>query len=63
MSSEFIDIFLFGLIAVFLVYRLKNILGSTDGKIVNLKSKKTQSKFKPKIVPKNDNEEFLKGAD
>jgi predicted lipid-binding transport protein (Tim44 family) len=63
MSSEFIDIFLFGLIAVFLVYRLKNILGSTDGKIINLKSKKPQSKFKPKIVPKNDNEEFLKGAD
>ena len=63
MSSEFIDIILFGLIAIFLVYRLKNILGSSDGKIVNLKTKKTQSKFKPKIVPKNDDAEFLKGAD
>ena len=62
MSSEFIDIILFGLIAIFLVYRLRNILGSTDGKIINLKSKKTQSKFKPKIVPKNDNDEFLNGA-
>ena len=63
MSSEFIDILLFGAIAVFLVYRLRSILGSTDGKIVNLKTKAPQSKFKPKIVPKNDNEEFLKGAD
>ena len=63
MSSEFIDIILFGLIAIFLVYRLRSILGSTDGKIVNLKTKKSQTKFKPKIVPKNDNEEFLKGAD
>ena len=35
MSSEFIDIILFGLIAIFLVYRLRSILGSTDGKIVN----------------------------
>ena len=40
MSSEFIDIILFGLIAIFLVYRLRSILGSTDGKIVNLKTKK-----------------------
>jgi len=63
MSSEFIDIILFGLIAIFLVYRLRSILGSTDGKIVNLKTKKAQTKFKPKIVSKNDNEEFLKGAD
>ena len=63
MSSEFIDIILFGLIAIFLVYRLRSILGSTDGKIVNLKTKKAQTKFKPKIVPKNNNDEFLKGAD
>ena len=63
MSSEFIDIILFGLIAIFLVYRLRSILGSTDGKIVNLKTKKAQTKLKPKIVPINDNEEFLKGAD
>ena len=61
--SEFIDILLFGAIAVFLVYRLRSILGSTDGKIVNLKTKKPQTTFKPKIVPKNDNDEFLKGAD
>ena len=60
--SEFIDILLFGAIAVFLVYRLRSILGSTDGKIVNLKTKRPQTKFKPKIVPKNDNDEFLKGA-
>ena len=62
MSSEFIDILLFGVIAVFLVYRLRSILGSTDGKIINIKTKKTQSKFKPKIVPKDDNQEFLNGA-
>ena len=61
--SEFIDILLFGAIAVFLVYRLRSILGSTDGKIVNLKTKKSQTTFKPKIVPKNENDEFLKGAD
>ena len=63
MSSEFIDIVLFGAIAVFLVYRLRSILGSSDGKIVNIRTKKNpQSKFKPKIVPKNDNKEFLDGA-
>ena len=63
MSSEFIDIVLFGAIAIFLVYRLRSILGSSDGKIVNIRTKKNpQSKFKPKIVPKNDNDEFLAGA-
>ncbi len=62
MSSEFIDILLFGAIAVFLVYRLRSILGSSDGKIVNIRTKKTQSKFKPKIVPQDDNQEFLNGA-
>tara|TARA_Y100000768_G_scaffold388445_1_gene384401 strand:- start:1085 stop:1594 length:510 start_codon:yes stop_codon:yes gene_type:complete len=62
MSSEFIDILLFGAIAVFLVYRLRSILGSSDGKIVNIRTKKTQSKFRPKIVPKDDNQEFLSGA-
>ena len=55
--SEFIDILLFGAIAIFLVYRLRSILGSTDGKIVNLKAKRPQTKFKPKIVPKNDNKQ------
>ena len=59
MSSEFIDILLFGAIAVFLVYRLRSILGSSDGKIVNIRGKKTQSKFKPKIVPKDTNQDFL----
>ena len=63
MSSEFIDIVLFGAIAIFLVYRLRSILGSSDGKIVNIRTKKNpQSKFKPKIVPKNDNSEFSEGA-
>ena len=63
MSSEFIDIVLFGAIAIFLVYRLRSILGSSDGKIVNIRTKKNpQSKFKPKIVPKNDYNEFLEGA-
>ena len=63
MSSEFIDIVLFGAIAIFLVYRLRSILGSSDGKIVNIRTKKgSQSKFKPKIVPKNNNDEFLEGA-
>ncbi|MFL2540022.1 MAG: hypothetical protein ACJ0RD_02565 [Alphaproteobacteria bacterium] len=40
MSSEFIDILLFGAIAVFLVYRLRSILGSTDGKNRQFKNKK-----------------------
>ena len=62
MSSEFIDLLLFGAIAVFLVYRLRSILGSSDGKIVKIRTKKTQSKFRPKIVPKDDNQEFLSGA-
>ena len=63
MSSEFIDIVLFGAIAIFLVYRLRSILGSSDGKIVNIRTKKNpQTKFKPKIVPKNENNEFLDGA-
>ncbi len=62
MGSEFIDILLFGAIAVFLVYRLRSILGSSEGKIVNIRTKKTQTQFKPKIVPKDDNQEFLDGA-
>jgi len=62
MSSEFIDILLFGVIAVFLIYRLRSILGSTDGKIVNIKTKRARSSFKPKIVPENSNSEFLDGA-
>ena len=62
MSSEFIDILLFGAIAIFLVYRLRSILGSGDGKIVNITNKKAQSKFRPKIVPKDINQEFLSGA-
>ena len=45
MSSEFIDILLFGAIAVFLVYRLRSILGSSDGKIVNIRNKKAQKLF------------------
>lgn len=62
MSSEFIDILLFGVIAVFLIYRLRSILGSTDGKIVNIKTERGKSSFKPKVVPKNTNNEFLVGA-
>ena len=57
MSSEFIDIILFGLIAIFLVYRLRSILGSTDGKIVNLKTKKLRQssnlKSSLKMIMKN----------
>ena len=62
MSSEFIDILLFGVIAVFLIYRLRSILGSTDGKIVNINTKRGKPSFKPKVVPKNTNNEFLVGA-
>ena len=47
--SEFIDILLFGAIAVFLVYRLRSILGSTDGKIVNLKAKRPQTLGERKV--------------
>ena len=62
MSSEFIDILLFGAIAVFLVYRLRSILGSSDGKIINIRSKKTHSNFNPKVVQKDEDQEFLNGA-
>jgi predicted lipid-binding transport protein (Tim44 family) len=63
MSSEFLDIILFGFIAVFIIYRLKNILGSTEGKIINIKSRKAETRLKPKVVKQNDNAEFLSGAD
>ena len=58
MSSEFIDIVLFGAIAVFLVYRLRSILGSSDGKIVNIH---------PSLLPKykglNAHQKVLKNKD
>jgi predicted lipid-binding transport protein (Tim44 family) len=65
MNGGFIDIIIFGVVAIFLIMRLKNILGSSQGKIINIQSKKTgiikpnKSKTK-KII--NDDEEFLVGA-
>jgi len=43
MNSEFLDIILFALVAIFLIMRLKKILGSEKGKIINLKNSKNQT--------------------
>ncbi len=59
MSSEFLDIILFGVVAVFLIMRLKNILGSNKGKIINIKS---NIKIKPAIIKKTPSDDFLNGA-
>ena len=64
MSYQFIDIILFGILLVFLIFRLKSILGSSEGKIISINSKKNQFK-KPKIIKSNESADdamFLKGA-
>ena len=40
MSGQFLDIILFAVVAIFLIMRLKNILGSEKGKIINIKTAK-----------------------
>ena len=49
MNSEFLDIILFALVAIFLIMRLKKILGSEKGKIINLKTAKSNV-LKPKTT-------------
>ena len=65
MNSEFLDIILFALVAIFLIMRLKKILGSEKGKIINLKTAKSNF-LKPKITTKTTTsepkDEFLEGA-
>ena len=41
MSGQFLDIILFAVVAIFLIMRLKNILGSEKGKIISIKTAKT----------------------
>ncbi len=65
MNSEFLDIILFALVAIFLIMRLKKILGSEKGKIINLKTAKSNV-LKPKTTTKTTTsepkDEFLEGA-
>ena len=65
MNSEFLDIILFALVAIFLIMRLKKILGSEKGKIINLKTAKSNF-LKPKTTTKTTTsepkDEFLEGA-
>ncbi|MDC1316145.1 TIM44-like domain-containing protein [Alphaproteobacteria bacterium] len=65
MSSEFLDIILFGVVAIFLIMRLKNTLGTKNGKIINIKNLK-QNTLKPKTTTKTTksdiSDDFLEGA-
>ena len=65
MNNEFLDIILFALVAIFLIMRLKKILGSEKGKIINLKTAKSNF-LKPKTTTKTTTsepkDEFLEGA-
>ena len=65
MNNEFLDIILFALVAIFLIMRLKKILGSEKGKIINLKTAKSNF-LKPKTTTKTTTSEpkyeFLEGA-
>ena len=65
MNNEFLDIILFALVAIFLIMRLKKILGSEKGKIINLKTAKSNF-LKPKTTTKTttseQKDEFLEGA-
>ena len=56
MNSEFLDIILFALVAIFLIMRLKKILGSEKGKIINLKTAKSNV-LKPKTTTKTTTSE------
>jgi|TARA_B100000787_G_C16188615_1_gene296105 predicted lipid-binding transport protein (Tim44 family) len=65
MSSEFLDIILFAVVAIFLVMRLKKILGSDKGKIISFKNQKSEV-LRPKTTTTktktNINDDFLVGA-
>ena len=57
-SFPYIDILIFGVIAIFLIFRLKNILGTKTGFEETNVNKKTQDKQFTNVVPlkseKND---------
>ncbi len=64
MNGEFLDIIIFGVVAVFLIMRLKKILGSNQGKIINIKTRKNNI-IKPKkatIKKIEQDDEFINGA-
>ncbi|MDC0861845.1 hypothetical protein OAQ08_04545 [Alphaproteobacteria bacterium] len=67
MNSEFLDIILFAVVAIFLIMRLKKILGSDKGKIISFKTPKSEA-LRPKTTTnttttKTDAKEiFLEGA-
>ena len=64
MNDEFLDIIIFGVVAVFLIMRLKKILGSNQGKIINIKTRKNNI-IKPKkatIKKIEQDDEFINGA-
>ena len=65
MSGQFLDIILFAVVAIFLIMRLKNILGSEKGKIINIKAAKSgplKPKTKTNISENNPDNAFLEGA-
>jgi len=56
-SFPYVDILIFGIIAVFLIFRLKNILGTkTDMEDNNINIKQTKNKF-TNVVPLNAKED------
>jgi len=56
-SFPYVDILIFGIIAVFLIFRLKNILGTkTDMEDNNINIKQTKNKF-TNVVPLNARED------
>ena len=65
MSGQFLDIVLFAVVAIFLIMRLKNILGSGKGKIISIKTAKAgplKPKAKTNISEANPDNAFLEGA-
>ena len=61
-SFQYIDILIFGIIAIFLIFRLKNILGTKTGFEETNTNEKTQNKQFTNVVPlksnKNQVDEF-----
>ena len=65
MSGQFLDIILFAVVAIFLIMRLKNILGSEKGKIINIKTARAgilKPKSKTNTADTNPDNAFLEGA-
>ena len=55
-SFPYIDILIFGVIAIFLIFRLKNILGTKTGLEENKVNKKTQNRQFANVVPLKSDE-------